>query len=191
MAAVGIPDRDRAVGAAWLRDASKCHMSGMMTMMKAQPDKRAVSPPTAKKPKKDDDRVLGTFHNFCTMSLRMGVNVAHWLNPCTTGRLACGRLLFNGLLPRRPIRAARCLHKCARVRCTCVRSSRLCALGLLSGASTPSSTIFTPPASSGSSVRAPGTCSCAQDEGHWYQGAPLLLMKLVLGAPGVVDVQLG
>ena len=36
MAAVGIPDRDRAVGAAWLRDASKCRMSGMMTMMKTQ-----------------------------------------------------------------------------------------------------------------------------------------------------------
>jgi hypothetical protein len=75
--------------------------------------------------------MLGIFHVFCTMSLRVGVNIAHWLNPCTTGCLACGRLLFNGLLLRRPIRAARCLHKRARVRCTCVCSSRLCALRVI------------------------------------------------------------
>ena len=71
-----IPDRDQAVGAAWLRDASKCRMSWMMTMMQAQINKQ-LHRRLLINPKRRVIVCAGTFQVFCMMGLRVGVDVAH------------------------------------------------------------------------------------------------------------------
>ena len=114
--------------------------------------------------------MLGTFHFFYTMSLRVGVNVAHWLNPCMTGRLACGRLSLQWASP-----------EAANKGCTLppsVRGSGAPASaqvdsvpsGSLSGASIPSSTVFTPLLRLGLLQGHRGLAGCARDEGRLVLG---------------------
>src|SRR5260221_4268186 len=91
-----------------------------------------------------------------TGPLRVGVDTAHLAESLRDWvRLVCVRLLLDGLLPGRPVGAARCLRRRVRVGRTCIRVCYLrCESRLCAGA--PPSSVVAPPASSGSSAKAPG-----------------------------------